>query len=64
MFPIATHLAVRATREHAQSALPDAPVVREQAAPQRRSDVPRARTARLLHRLAERIEPASACATD
>ena len=64
MFPIATHLAARAAREHAQSALPDAPVVRERPVPVRRSDVPRATTARLLHRLAERIEPASACATD
>jgi hypothetical protein len=64
MLPIATHIAARATRAHAQSALPDAPVVHEKPDRPRRSDVPRARTARLLHRLAERIEPASACATD
>lgn len=56
--PIAADLAVRATRAHAGSALPDAPVVAPR--PQRPRLPLRARAglASRLHRLASALEPA------
>ena len=59
MDPIAMILAVDRTREHARSALPDAPLVPREthvARARRRDDV-RTATARWLHRIAERVEP-------
>jgi hypothetical protein len=59
MLPIAADIAVRLTREQAQSALPDAPVVPDPPSPRRRSRGPRpARAPRMvagaLRRLAAR----------
>lgn len=53
---IASDLAVRATRQHAGSARPDAPVVapRER---RRRATRTRARLATQLHRIASALEP-------
>ncbi len=64
MLPIAAGIAVRATRERALSALPDAPVIddtppRAQARTQRRLLL-----AQVLRNLADRIEPAAPCPTD
>ncbi|HWM00029.1 MAG TPA: hypothetical protein VNP20_22010 [Nocardioidaceae bacterium] len=58
MFPIATEIAVRVTRDHAQSALPDAPVIDDTVAPPRPRHERRIRVARALRRLADRLEPA------
>jgi len=58
MFPIATEIAVRVTRDHARSALPDAPVIDDTAAPPRPRQERRIRVARALRRLADRLEPA------
>jgi len=61
MLPIAAEIAVRLTREQAQSALPDAPVV-DDTPPAPRVRAPRrALAARVLRSLADRIEPAPAC---
>ncbi len=57
MLPIAAGIAIRHTRELAESALPGAPVVDDTPARPRRS-LPRARFARALRRLADRLEPA------
>jgi len=64
MLPIAAEIAVRLTREHAHSALPDAPVVddRPPAPPVRTRR--RLQLARMLRSLADRVEPAPACSTD
>lgn len=64
MLPIAAEIAVRLTREQAESALPDAPIVDESppTAPVRFRR--RLRLAQMLRKLADRVEPASTCATD
>ncbi len=58
MEPIAFILAVRRTRDDAQSALPDAPVIPDTPAPR---PVRLARTrlsaASVLHKIADRVEP-------
>jgi len=62
MLPIAAEIAVRLTREQAQSALPDAPVVDDTPAPAPRVRARRRlQAARILRSLADRIEPAPAC---
>ena len=64
MLPIAAEIAVRLTREQAQSALPDAPVI-DDTPPMPRVRTPhRLQVARVLRNLADRIEPAPACPTD
>jgi hypothetical protein len=60
MLPIAAEIAVRLTREQAASALPDAPVVDDTPPPRRPRRRPRARLARVLRRLADRVEPTPA----
>jgi len=57
MHPLAYALTSESVRNHARSALPDAPVVAE---PVRRTRAPRARrrVAVSLHRLADRLQPA------
>lgn len=59
MLPIASDLAVRATRSQAQSALPQAPVVDDVPMPRRapRRTRTRTRAARVLRRVADRLEP-------
>ncbi|MGH3506544.1 MAG: hypothetical protein ACRDO2_04995 [Nocardioidaceae bacterium] len=57
MLPIASEIAVRLTREQAQSALPGAPVLPDEPAPTPR-ERRRFKTAVLLRRLADRVEPA------
>lgn len=62
MLPIAAEIAVRLTREQAESALPDAPVIDDPP----RSPRPRrgrVRMARALRRLADHVEPAPNCPT-
>ncbi|HWL98444.1 MAG TPA: hypothetical protein VNP20_13935 [Nocardioidaceae bacterium] len=65
MLPIASEIATRVTREHAQSALPHAPVIPDAPAPRSRPD--RSRSLRMLagvlrrvaatsHGLADRLE--------
>jgi hypothetical protein len=65
MLPIASEIATRITREHAQSALPHAPVIPDAPAPRRRPE--RSRSLRMLagalrrvaatsHGLADRLE--------
>lgn len=59
--PIAMNLASKATRRHANSARPDAPVRPDEARPPRhrlQADRPRLLIAAVLRRLANRIEPA------
>lgn len=65
MLPIASDVAVRLTRTHTHSALPDAPVLPE-AAPTAAARAPgrrRLALARALRRLADRVEPARARTT-
>ena len=57
MNPIAILIAVERTRELAQSARPNAPVIPVEPPPSRRRDDARASTARWLHLVAERVEP-------
>lgn len=57
MLPIESYIAVRATSDLAQSALPQAPVRAADLASQREPRRRRARTARLLRRVADRLEP-------
>ena len=63
MLPIASNIAVRVTREHALSAMPDAPVIDDTppAAPARTRR--RLQLAQVLRNLADRIEPTPACPT-
>lgn len=58
MLPIATGIAIRHTRELAESALPDAPVVDDTPPVRPRRSLPRTTFARALRRLADRLEPA------
>ena len=58
MLPIASDIAVRLTREQAQSALPDAPVVTDVPPVPTAGEVRRIRLAGVLRRLADRLEPA------
>ena len=55
--PIAADLAVRLTRQQAQSALPGAPVVPVRPERPRPGAQTRTRLARWLHRLASALEP-------
>ncbi len=64
MLPIAAEIAVRLTREQAQSALPDAPVIDDTPPTPRVRTRRRLQVARMLRSLADRIEPAPACSTD
>jgi hypothetical protein len=59
MLPIASEIAVRVTRDHAQSALPNAPVVDDTPAPVRPRHHRRIQVAAVLRRLADRLEPAA-----
>ena len=64
MLPIASNLAVRITRQHALSALPDAPIIDDTPPTPRVRTQRRLRLAQVLRNLADRIEPAPACPTD
>jgi hypothetical protein len=64
MLPIAAEIAVRLTREQAESAQPDAPVVDDTPPAPRVRARRRLQLARMLRSLADRVEPAPACATD
>jgi len=59
MLPIASEIAVRITREHAQSGLPNAPVIDDTPPPARPRHHRRLRVARALRHLADRLEPAA-----
>lgn len=63
MLPIAAEIAVRLTREQAESALPDAPVIDDRPPRPPRPRRGRVRMARALRRLADRVEPAPTCPT-
>jgi hypothetical protein len=57
MYPAAFVQAVNLTREHVNSALPNAPVVPERTRGNGRGDPLRRGAALLLRRLADRVEP-------
>ncbi|MGH3366915.1 MAG: hypothetical protein ACRDOY_06915 [Nocardioidaceae bacterium] len=64
MLPIAAEIAEHLTREHAGSALPDAPIVDDTPPARRPRGQRRAMAAQALRRLADRVEPsAAACST-
>jgi hypothetical protein len=58
--PIAADLAVRLTKQHVESARPDAPVVPDRVRPQRLRAL-RTTMAADLHRVASWLEPAERC---
>jgi hypothetical protein len=64
MLPIASNIAVRVTRRHALSAMPDAPVVDDTPPTPRARARGRLQLAQVLRNLADRIEPAPVCPTD
>jgi hypothetical protein len=57
MQPIESYIAVPLARDLAHSALPDAPVVQDAGSAARLPHRRRVRTARLLRRVADRLEP-------
>jgi hypothetical protein len=57
MLPIESIIASRVSSDLARSALPDAPVLEDTASVRRRPQRRRVRTARLLRRVADRLEP-------
>jgi hypothetical protein len=60
MLPIAADIAARHTRYHAQSALPNAPVIDDTPPALTPRQRRRVRVAAVLRRLADRLEPAAA----
>jgi hypothetical protein len=58
MLPIASDLVVRTTRAHAQSALPDAPVLPDVPVEPTPRERRRIQLAGFLRRVADRLEPA------
>jgi hypothetical protein len=58
MLPIASEIASRLTRDQAQSALPNAPVLPDEPHGPSARERRRIKIASALHRLADRLEPA------